>query len=63
MLAAVIAVRPVTVAASMFPGAARKAFAEPVSGLSVLRALDRICRVYALFSLAVPFFGLATAGA
>ncbi|KFZ77236.1 membrane protein [Amycolatopsis sp. MJM2582] len=62
VLAAVIAVGPVTVAASMFPAAARKAFAEPGSGLSVLRALNRICRVYAIFGIAVPFFGLATAG-
>lgn len=62
VLAAVIAVGPVTVAASMFPAAARKAYAEPGSGLSVLRALNRICRVYAIFGIAVPFFGLATAG-
>lgn len=62
VLAAVISVGPVTVAASMFPAAARKAFAEPGSGLSVLRALNRICRVYAIFGIAVPFFGLATAG-
>lgn len=62
VLAAVIAIGPVTVAASMFPAAARKAFAEPGSGLSVLRALNRICRVYAVVGIAVPFFGLATAG-
>ncbi|KZB86863.1 hypothetical protein [Amycolatopsis regifaucium] len=62
VLAAVIAIGPVTVAASMFPAAARRAFAEPGSGLSVLRALHRICRVYAVVGIAVPFFGLATAG-
>ncbi|OXM49273.1 hypothetical protein [Amycolatopsis alba] len=62
VLAAVIAIGPVTVAAGMFPAAARKAFAEPGSGLSVLRMVNRICRVYAIFGLAVPFFGLATAG-
>lgn len=62
VLAAVIAIGPVTVAASMFPAAARRAFTEPGSGLSVLRALNRICRVYAVVGIAVPFFGLATAG-
>nr|WP_221472544.1 hypothetical protein [Amycolatopsis umgeniensis] len=62
VLAAVIAVGPVTVAASMFPAAARRAFAEPGPGLSVPRMLNRICRVYAIFGVAVPLFGLATAG-
>jgi len=62
VLAVVVAVGPVTVAASMFPAAARKAFTEPGSGPAVPRVLNRICRVYAVFGLAVPFFGLATAG-
>ncbi len=55
MLAAIIAIGPVTVAASMFPAALRR------SDLAALRTLHRICRVYAVIGLAVPVFGLATA--
>jgi uncharacterized membrane protein len=61
VLAAIIAVGPVTVAASMFPAAARRAEAEPADSHSV-RLLHRICRVYAAVGLVVPVFGLATAG-
>lgn len=63
VLAAVIAVGPVTVAGSMFPAAARKAAAAPGSAESVaaVRLLHRICRVYAIAGLAVPVFGFATA--
>jgi hypothetical protein len=60
VLAAIVAIGPVTVAASMFPAAARRAFAEP-GGVSVLRNLHRICRVYAVLGVMVPVFGLATA--
>ncbi|MGW6415758.1 hypothetical protein [Streptomyces sp. NPDC055055] len=80
VLAAIVAVGPVTVAASMFPPALRRALgssagssAEPSAdgnaardgdgdALSTLRTLHRICRVYAGVGLAVPVFGLATAG-
>ena len=55
VLAAIIAIGPVTVAASMFPAALRRA------DLPAMRTLHRICRVYALIGLAVPVFGLATA--
>ncbi|WP_433789891.1 hypothetical protein [Actinoplanes sp. CA-252034] len=56
VLAAIIAIGPVTVAASMFPAVARR------SGVGErLRLLHRICRVYGVVGVAVPVFGLATA--
>ena len=61
VLAAVLAVGPVAVAASMFPAAIRRA--EPGSALADARLLHRVCRVYALLGIAVPVFGFATAGA
>ncbi|MFF4760539.1 hypothetical protein [Streptomyces sp. NPDC001292] len=63
VLAAVVAIGPVTVAASMFPKALRRAQSEPGAPepLTTLRMLHRICRVYAVFGLAVPVFGFATA--
>ncbi|MBI0293049.1 DUF2269 family protein [Streptomyces sp. PRKS01-29] len=66
VLAAIVAIGPVTVAASMFPPAARKAHAAAADGeadLNTLRLLHRICRVYATMGLAVPVFGFATAAA
>lgn len=64
VIAAIVTVGPVTVAASMFPAAVRRARAEPGDrqAVAVVRVLHRICRVYALLGLAVPVFGLATAG-
>jgi hypothetical protein len=63
VLAAIVAIGPVTVAASMFPAAARRAFGGTDTGrdLAVLRSLHRICRVYAAVGVVVPVFGLATA--
>ncbi|MER7808251.1 DUF2269 family protein [Streptomyces sp900116325] len=63
VLAAVLAIGPVTVAASMFPGALRSAHAEPGDGVALtnLLMLHRICRVYAVIGIAVPVFGFATA--
>ncbi|WP_203817607.1 hypothetical protein [Paractinoplanes ferrugineus] len=55
VLAAILAIGPVAVAASMFPAALRRA------DLDQMRTLHRICRVYAALGLAVPVFGLATA--
>ncbi|TDV55321.1 hypothetical protein CLV71_103562 [Actinophytocola oryzae] len=55
VLAAILAVGPVTVAASMFPAVVRRGPAEQV------RLLHRICRVYAGIGVAVPVFGFATA--
>ncbi|MFD5830793.1 hypothetical protein [Lentzea sp. NPDC060358] len=54
VLAAIIAIGPVTVAASMFPKAVRE---DGDPGL-----LHRICRGYALIGISVPVLGLATAG-
>ncbi|MHA5049892.1 hypothetical protein [Streptomyces sp. SD15] len=63
VLAAIVAIGPVTVAASMFPAGARKALAEPgdAQARSAVRLLHRICRVYATFGVVVPVFGFATA--
>jgi hypothetical protein len=55
VLAAIVAVGPVTVAASMFPAATRR------NDAAALRTLHRICRVYAAVGIVVPVFGLATA--
>ncbi|MDI2130752.1 hypothetical protein [Yinghuangia seranimata] len=63
VLAAVLAVGPVAVAASMFPAAVRRAVADgggPGSVASV-RTLHRVCRVYAVLGIGVPVFGFATA--
>jgi len=62
VLAAIVAVGPVTVAASMFPPAARRAGDDP-GGTGTVALLHRICRVYAGLGLAVPLFGFATAAA
>ncbi|MVZ98979.1 hypothetical protein F8568_000975 [Actinomadura sp. LD22] len=65
VLAAVIAIGPVAVAASMFPATLRRAQAAPgdAEPLAMLRTLHRICRVYAAVGLAVPAFGFTTASA
>ncbi|TDC74513.1 hypothetical protein [Streptomyces hainanensis] len=55
VLAAILAVGPVAVAASIFPRYAR--LPEPGAGAALLH---RICRGYAAFGIAVPVFGLAT---
>ncbi|MFD5323418.1 hypothetical protein [Streptomyces sp. NPDC127092] len=63
VLAAIVAVGPVTVAASMFPPAWRRALRAPEDpeARSALGTLHRICRVYATVGIAVPVFGFATA--
>lgn len=65
VLAAIIAIGPVTVAASMFPPAARRALAAPddIRATETVRLLHRICRVYAAVGIAVPVFGFFTASA
>ncbi|GHB46615.1 membrane protein [Streptomyces viridiviolaceus] len=68
VLAAIIAVGPVTVAASMFPPAARRAMGPDGDGagagaVGTVRLLHRICRVYAGVGVAVPVLGFATASA
>jgi hypothetical protein len=65
LLAVVLAVGPVTVAASMFAPAARAVLDATDSAAdpprAVLRTLLRICRMYSVLGLFVPVFGLATA--
>ncbi|MDT8911847.1 DUF2269 family protein [Amycolatopsis sp. PS_44_ISF1] len=56
VLAAILAVGPVAVAASMFPAALKR------GDTGTLRLLHRICRVYAWVGIAVPVFGFAVAG-
>lgn len=62
VLAAILAIGPVAVAASMFPPSARLALATPEDTRSAaeVRVLHRITRVYAVIGLLVPVFGLAT---
>ena len=60
VLAAILAVGPVTVAASMFPRTLRGAHSDPAA-LATLRVLHRICRVYAGVGIALLVFGFATA--
>jgi uncharacterized membrane protein len=60
VLAAIIAVGPVAVAASMFPRALRRAQEGP-EAMASLHVLHRVCRVYAGVGVAVPVFGFATA--
>jgi hypothetical protein len=62
VLAAILAIGPVAIAASMFPRAARLALTAPEhpgKGAAV-RILHRITRVYAAIGVLVPVFGLAT---
>ena len=63
ILAAILAVGPVAVAASMLPPTVRRALAAPgdAQALASVRLLYRICRVYASVGVAVPVFGFATA--
>ncbi|WP_410809842.1 DUF2269 family protein [Micromonospora sp. 067-2] len=63
VVAAILAIGPVTVAASMFPRSARAALAEPADprATASVGTLHRITRVYAILGIFVPAFGLATA--
>ncbi|WP_030670354.1 hypothetical protein [Streptomyces sp. NRRL B-1347] len=63
VLAAIVAVGPVTVAASMFPKVLREALAAPDDArpVTTLRTLHRISRVYGGLGIAVVAFGFATA--
>ncbi len=67
VLAAIVAIGPVTVAASMFPPAVRRAVpagdAPDTAAAGTVALLHRICRVYAAVGLTVPVLGLATGAA
>ncbi|MDQ8705317.1 hypothetical protein RCO28_22885 [Streptomyces sp. LHD-70] len=69
VLAAILAVGPITVAASMFPRYVRPAKATegpaaaeetPEEEARTAALLHRICRAYALVGVVVPVFGFAT---
>ena len=62
VLAAILAVGPVTVAASMVPSAVVRAGPD-AAAVGTVRLLHRICRVYSGIGIAVPVLGFATAGA
>jgi hypothetical protein len=65
VLAAILAIGPVAVAASMFPAAARAAHLAPddLHKNAVPGVLNRITRVYAVIGIFVPVFGVATGAA
>ncbi|MCX5387471.1 hypothetical protein [Streptomyces sp. NBC_00083] len=61
VLAAILAVGPVAVAASMFPATLRRTAGDRDGARSILGTLHRICRIYSGIGVAVPVFGFATA--
>ncbi|RKT84084.1 hypothetical protein SAMN05421805_11964 [Saccharopolyspora antimicrobica] len=60
VIAAILAVGPIAVAASMFPRFARQAVDDQERSAAIAAVLHRICRGYAVFGIAVPVFGVAT---
>lgn len=63
VVVAIIAIGPVTVAASMFAPAVRAALRDPddARAVGVVSTLHRICNVYAAIGITVPILGFATA--
>jgi uncharacterized membrane protein len=61
VLAAIVAIGPVCVAASMFPPEARRALEAEPGSAARLAVLARVCRTYAVLGLAVPVFGIGLA--
>ncbi|TDD81128.1 hypothetical protein [Actinomadura rubrisoli] len=59
VLAAILAVGPIAVAASLFPRYARPSEGTPGGGETAV-FLHRICRGYTVVGVAVPAFGFAT---
>lgn len=59
VVAAILAIGPIAVAASMFPRYARATGDD--DALPIARTLHRICQTYAVFGVAVPMLGIATA--
>jgi len=62
VLAAILAVGPVAIAASMYPPAARAAREnqQDARKTATVQVLHRITRVYSVIAIFVPVFGLAT---
>ncbi|MEU3269883.1 hypothetical protein ABZ639_03500 [Saccharomonospora sp. NPDC006951] len=63
VLAAILAIGPIAVAASLFPRYAREAAGAEPKAAGVAAVLHRICRGYAVFGIAVPVFGFVTGAA
>ncbi|XRQ15665.1 hypothetical protein ACN3XK_33725 [Actinomadura welshii] len=61
VIAAIVAIGPITVAASMFPRYVKEGGGLDGADAGTAALLHRICRGYALVGLAVPAFGFATA--
>jgi hypothetical protein len=61
VVVAVVFVGAVTIAVSLFPRYGRQALEGDAAAFPALRLLHRVTRVYAVLSLAVPVFGIATA--
>jgi hypothetical protein len=61
VLAAILAVGPVAVAASMFPATLRRTDSDRDATRATLRTLHRVCQVYTDVGIAVPVLGFATA--
>ncbi|MEU5665108.1 hypothetical protein [Streptomyces longwoodensis] len=61
VLVAVLAVGPVTVAASLFPGRARKTLQGWSEQGPEARLLHRVTKVYAAIGAAIPLLGILTA--
>lgn len=68
VLAAILAIGPVAVAASLFPRAVKETAGDgaapggqpPLGGWVTAAFLHRTCRVYAVVGVSVPVFGIAT---
>jgi hypothetical protein len=63
VVVAVVFVGAVTIAVSLFPRYGRQALEGDDAAVPALHLLHRVTRVYAVLSLAVPVFGIATASA
>ncbi|MBO0679509.1 hypothetical protein JRC04_18765 [Mycolicibacterium sp. S2-37] len=61
VIAAILAVGPIAVAASMFPRYARALHGPDAEARPAASVLHRICRAYATVGVAVPVLGFATA--
>jgi hypothetical protein len=63
VVAALLAIGPITVAASLFPRAARGLAADPTDArrLAAGTLLARVTRTYAIVGIAIPILGLAIA--
>ncbi|MFD4023238.1 hypothetical protein ACFWRV_06880 [Streptomyces sp. NPDC058576] len=61
VVAAVLAVGPVTVASSLFPPRMRAVLAGNTARMPEVRLLHRVTRTYAWVGIAVPVLGVATA--